>query len=523
MPSSRFADSPPEISPVSPRDLWISRAITLIVVAAAAIATLRPLISTTPWMLFLEDDFFYYLKVAANLASGHGSTFNGIVATNGYHPLWLLLLTLVCVVSTAPKFILGFVALAIFVSSVAVYLLTRRLLQLSGLALLPASALAVYATIYSMHVFFGGMEIVLTVPLVLLVAVLARSPGLWETDSDEHATRNFALLGLATSAMILSRLDTILLAALIAIGILSQRELSSRLRPSALLGLGLGLAPVVLYFLSNLLIFHTLLPVSGQAKQLKTDLIPSPIPWASAFHHPPSQLVNFLPVIIAIAFILLRPRRLSSTERAIYLPVLAFPFLYIALLSVLSDWQLWGWYLYPFRTALCISFAVLCTSSPIRTLLQNRIVTVLLLIFVLAHLPSAVWRVAGRETIYNAAVEIQTFARTHPGTYAMGDRSGMVGWLLPYPVVQTEGLVMDRHFINSIKTQRPLLGVLAEYNVRYYVATSQRPPAPCFQASEPFQAGPSSPHMRSTLCQSPLAILHFGDWYNIIYDLTDTR
>jgi len=38
------------------------------------------------------DDAFYYLQVARNLAGGAGSTFDGIHATNGYHPLWCWLL-----------------------------------------------------------------------------------------------------------------------------------------------------------------------------------------------------------------------------------------------------------------------------------------------------------------------------------------------------------------------------------------------------------------------------------------------
>ncbi|HID08358.1 MAG TPA: hypothetical protein EYP10_14555, partial [Armatimonadetes bacterium] len=41
---------------------------------------------------FTPDDVFYYLKTAMNIAQGHGSTFDGVNRTNGYHPLWMLLL-----------------------------------------------------------------------------------------------------------------------------------------------------------------------------------------------------------------------------------------------------------------------------------------------------------------------------------------------------------------------------------------------------------------------------------------------
>src|SRR5512141_3247058 len=39
---------------------------------------------------FMRDDAYYYFKVAQNISEGHGSTFDGINRTNGYHPLWML-------------------------------------------------------------------------------------------------------------------------------------------------------------------------------------------------------------------------------------------------------------------------------------------------------------------------------------------------------------------------------------------------------------------------------------------------
>lgn len=39
------------------------------------------------------DDSFYYIQTARNLAQGYGSTFDRLNPTNGYHPLWLILLT----------------------------------------------------------------------------------------------------------------------------------------------------------------------------------------------------------------------------------------------------------------------------------------------------------------------------------------------------------------------------------------------------------------------------------------------
>jgi hypothetical protein len=43
----------------------------------------------------LPDDALYYFTIARNLAQGNGISFDGVDPTNGFHPLWLFLITLV--------------------------------------------------------------------------------------------------------------------------------------------------------------------------------------------------------------------------------------------------------------------------------------------------------------------------------------------------------------------------------------------------------------------------------------------
>ena len=62
--------------------------------------TIAAAVVSAGWFLFLVlwgeapftltfDDAFYYFGIARNIVAGHGSTFDGINATNGYHPLWM--------------------------------------------------------------------------------------------------------------------------------------------------------------------------------------------------------------------------------------------------------------------------------------------------------------------------------------------------------------------------------------------------------------------------------------------------
>ena len=50
----------------------------------------------------LQDDSFYYFQIARNISQGLGSTFDGINMTNGYHPLWLLILVPIYTYFSAP-------------------------------------------------------------------------------------------------------------------------------------------------------------------------------------------------------------------------------------------------------------------------------------------------------------------------------------------------------------------------------------------------------------------------------------
>ena len=126
------------------------------------------------------------------------------------------------------------------------------------------------------------------------------------------------------------------------------------------------------------------------------------------------------------------------------------------------------------------------------------------------------------EDLPNVAngLRLAEFARTHPGIYAMGDLGGAAGFFLPFPMVQTEGLVMDQPFLEKIRKQEDLITVLREYGVRYYVsAVDFKSDRPCFHAAEPMRAGTTSAHIRAVFCGRPLVEYDVTWWRTRIYDL----
>ena len=476
-----------------------------------AVVLALPLVSKLPWMIFVQDDFLYYLKVAQSIAHGHGSSFNSMVPTNGYQPLWLLVLVGLSWFTENSKLILLFLAVTNLAAAIVTFLLARKLIRIAGVRPLLVFALSAMITLYSVSLFFYGMEVTLAVPLVLGVSLMLLDVAWLE----RSATHTFAL-GLLLSLMVLARIDTLILGGLLLAGIVLSPSLRRLLQPRLVLGAVLGMAPLAGYFLLNHFLFQTWLPVSGMAKELRLTHLPSIEPWRVFFHPLAATYATLM-----LAALLLLPRissKLTPMARVVFPSLILFPFVYYFILSCVSDWTLWGWYMYPLRTAICISFLVFCLYAPIRRVLERPVVTGLLLVLVFGGLAGLRWT-RQQTDIYAASVELEDFARSHPGTYAMGDRAGRVAYLIPYPVVQTEGLMMDRSYLNFIKQQTPLRDVLAHYQARYYVATAYSPFTGCFHAVEPAKAGPTSAKMRAVFCEAPLATYTHDGIETLVFDL----
>ncbi len=460
------------------------------------------------WMNFVQDDFFYYLKVAANVASGKGSTFNGLVSTNGYHPLWMLTLAAVVRLGGGVRFIPAFLAISIALATISTFALSFLLLRRTGADVLAVTSISIYVAVYSLHIFNCGMEVTLAVPLLLGLFVLL--------EQDIKPWTGLAV-GFLSSLIVLSRLDLILFAALLAAAVVLQPDLRLRFR-AQYLGLSLGLSPLAVYFLTNTVFFGIWMPISGMAKQLKLDHGFTSPAWESLWHKSTVQLLNLAPILLALALLPWIWKRLPPPERAFLPAALSFPFLYIGLLSWRSDWPLWPWYFYMLPPAVLAAFLVFFRTGQCKRMAAWSPFTLLLLVFATCRVQSE--NLVEQQTyIVEAAWKVEQFSLSHPGIYAMGDRSGMVGFLLHQPVIQTEGLMMDGEYLRLIAKQRPLRSVLDRYGVRYYIATATEPFNGCFPAVEPAQAGPHAPHLRGEFCGKPAAEWTIAGGRTMIFDL----
>ncbi len=450
-----------------------------------------------------QDDFFYYLKVAQHIASGGISTFDGTHLTNGYHPLWMAVLVVLSMLVHGTAFFVAVQSVSV-VAAVLTYMFLLRIFRLKLTEKL-ARAGAFVIGMEALMLIRYGMEVTLTLPLALLLVWLLLRDG---------APQSFgraAWLGFIASLLVLSRLDAAILVALLAVAVLT---LSRDVRPpiSAVAGFLCGVLPLLaLYFAVNVHFFHLLTPVSGLVKDTKMGLLPSVRTWHGLLPNNRMRAIVLLPQILLLLTSLLgvKKRHFEQSafhlQRPILMALLAFPFVHLTLLSMLSDWDLWAWYFYSITLATVGAYIFLA-----RQITGRWTVCMLYAYGCVLVVYAATYAVKGPNStaILASSKQVAAYMDAHPGIYLMGDQAGTTAFLSHQPIVQAEGLVMNKEFLTRMRQGQPLREVAAAYHARYYAVLGSSYTGACLTVAEPANAGPASPKMHGIICHQPLATFY---------------
>ncbi len=131
------------------------------------------------------DDSFYYFQIAYNLAEGKFSTFDGgITRTNGYHPLWMLMITPFYWVFDKESALFGIKVfeLALVAGGVALIAAAARLARLPWILLFTLLPLLYYHP--QDNIFIRGMEAAAALFMlglfILALCLFARNAGRWK-------------------------------------------------------------------------------------------------------------------------------------------------------------------------------------------------------------------------------------------------------------------------------------------------------------------------------------------------------
>jgi hypothetical protein len=218
---------------------------------------------------FPADDGFFYLQIAANIASGNGSTFNGIMPTNGYHPLWMVFCVLSALISGSNKPVMMSIVwlfqVSLFISSLfllkSVFFAKKELEDRESVDSEKRWAVFFIAGAVLTLIFLGSGTLYFTEAFLNLFFIMLC---LFFIKNYEYSTRNAAIFGALIGLLTLSRLDNIVVAPILALAYLYKYN-TLKIKPFAIVAAA-GAFTVVPYLVWNLFEFGALMPISGSIK-----------------------------------------------------------------------------------------------------------------------------------------------------------------------------------------------------------------------------------------------------------------
>jgi hypothetical protein len=426
----------------------------------------------------LEDDAFYYFGVARNIGEGHGSTFAGAIMTNGYHPLWLLVLVPVTWVARSADILVLAVLVVHGVLWAASVREAFRIGRAAGSWHGAAAGIAVYSVLAVMtgHLAFNGMESALVLYLFLVLMRLGLTGG------RDRGLRGDLRMGIVLALICLTRLDAAFGAIPVALVLLVDGRPSWRLMFRRAVALGAPTAVALgVYLAINEVVFGTATPVSGQTKALGApgDNI--------------DQLWGFLQlgqyegrrlwlgaVGLAIVALAAVTRRWQATRplgrlMAMTLALVVGQAILVTYLVLSTSFMAsFAWYhfqvaLFAFGgTVLLASWSVARVGAPARLVCLG-----LAGLVVVASVAEAVvkYREPKREAAF-AAADFVDAELPEDAMIAMGDRAGYFGYLAERPLLHLEGLVADADFLHQVE-RGDALERMNEEDVDYYVTNAR--------------------------------------------------
>jgi len=207
------------------RYAWFEILLVVIIMGISLYAALSDS-QNLAWRWFTRDDAYYYFKVAQNISEGHGSTFDGINPTNGYHPLWMLICVPIFALARFDLILpLRVLLLVMGGLSAATAILFYRLIGKVFIPAIGAIAAVYWAFSYDVlvRIYQQGLETGIAVFFVLLLVYKLYA---FETTWRNNPVSNKQLFTLGFIAMLiaLSRLDLIFLAGMVGIWVIFRNS-----------------------------------------------------------------------------------------------------------------------------------------------------------------------------------------------------------------------------------------------------------------------------------------------------------
>ena len=442
----------------------------------------------TGFAFSVPDDAYYYFKIAQNIALGNGVTFDGIAPTNGFHPLWMLLITPLWWLARAQNnqvpvhLALTLGALLDIITMFGIWKLAR---QITTRTFIAAFVVLCYAwNPYNAAASVNGLETALAACLFVWSIVLW-----WRLRRMSQPTgRDWFLLGLGWSLLVLARTDyaVILLPCALDVGWRFRAQWKTAL--PALLGLLVWIP----WLIWNWVTFNSLNQVSGNAypyylhalweakqpglaetlqheAQLGFGVVAN-LAKLSGFDKALVLLVVFIGWYAIQALMNLKQSNAAASEKWLVISGLLLPTIGafgLLLYHGLVRWMYVPWYFVPSSILLCMWFGILLDRLSARSLAFAVILGLLYLGFqvysgVQVFREGGMWRSQAR-TAEQQMPRYLELCKNH-STLGITD-SGYAGYYLPCRVVNLDGVVNNKVF--AAITQAQFRQYLDSVNIEY--------------------------------------------------------
>ena len=449
-------DAKPHYVPHTDEPNWL-RTFLLLLTAAYAVLLIR---FPNP---FFADDSFFYLQVGRNFALGYGSTFNRLMPTNGYHPVWMLVCAAVYKIFPGRELGLHAIAALIVLLNLAVLWMTQRLLHR-----LAAPAWIAWAVLIPF--LFGlqlGTESSLSAAALALMLLLL----------ERYLRQPPAMAGLAFHCAailaVLSRLDSIFVVACVWIAVMLW---SARHADKKVLRRYFAMIPLYAvawggYLLSNWHWFHTWMPISGLLKSTNSG------DHRLGQNLPHTAMIALL--MAAISLLVLWRKQRDRWLLYVELPFFAGVLMHAAYITLrMTSETRWTWYYvsWALLAALTTARATQCTISALKDGRLMRIAAMgAIVVLSIALWVRMGWKHSHEQTVPLPPVVLAQVvgAQDHVGKMLAYDQPGAMAYYSDISVVPADGLMGDVSYQQELAQQG-----LTEYLRRENIEAFAGPPVP---------------------------------------------
>lgn len=482
----KLDDQPAVMADAAP-DIGRNRAVdqvvlTLIIVAAVARVAFIIIADPVDLTFRSTDDSYYYYNVARHIVAGDGVTFDGINSTNGFHPLWMLML--LPVFATIDEPILALRVAFVLVTMIAALGFVAAYRCLCHWTSRSAAMLGVFAMTapFFLNPMINGLE---TGLLILAIFTLIRADQRWTLLSPGALPPADAPLGVLLAFIFLSRLDGvfIVLATFAAVvlswlGHAKRPSVSTLIRKLIVTG-GVALIVVAPYLIWNIVRFGHMVPISGALK--------STFPQVSFSAHRLEHLSTRLGLMqialstIAIVVCVSIPASKTITRCGRRIPAILWV-LYAAALAHLANsllfmnWAVHWWHYASYAPMTVVLVAVAFDRISTRMNFTTPVSACFVGLVAIGSAAALYWDADSRGDHHQPWIEAAYWSNAHlpPDAVVGMTDCGLFGYFCDRPTVNLDGVINGYEYQSALRDgrlsdylSRCKVTHIADYEVRY--------------------------------------------------------